>query len=205
MQETPRPAHMTTTYSACSPTTIPSYPAPSTGGHSPPPTPGLPTKASPSPNETIQTPTQIQLPAQTTQSGYSQAIVTPLPVMAETMTSPSSSGNLISPDIVTINCSLPSQEAVASSGKGRDDILIIMQDLMGVNSNSLSVNLNMHGKDIESHVQYLYGSPQSSYGQLEGHMQQAASPYVAANSPSAASDQPCYSPVTPVQSPPNCK
>ena len=82
--------------------------------------------------------------------------------------------------------------------------MVIMRDLMGQDGGSLgSVNMGVHEKEMET--PYLYGNPQASYTQMEGSVQQAASPYIPVTSPSAASDQPCYSPVTPVQSPANCK
>ena len=66
----------------------------------------------------------------------------------------------------------------------------------------VGVAMSMHvDKDMDT--PYLYATPPAY---IEGGVQQAvASPYIPVTSPSTASDQPCYSPVTPVQSPANCK
>lgn len=175
MQETPRPAHITSSFPACPPS-VPAYPVASTAtsgaSHSPPPTPGLTAQQlSPSP-QMPQTPNRIPLQPPS-QPNYSRAIPsTPLPIMT-TDASPShdiggSDGG---------SCSLPTPS----------DVLRIIKEL-----------------DTEP-PSYMYSNPQNSYSQMDGSIQQQASPYIPVTSPSASSDQPCYSPVTPVQSPANRK
>lgn len=201
MQETPRPAHMTANFSVCSPPAIPAYPAASTAasggaGLSPPSTPGLTARQlSPSPSAQMPQPLPNRMHlAPPTQSSYSTQSIpsTPLSITTtDAIASPASAGSLLNPEIG--NCSLPTPEVGphhTHEGRSGDEIIGIMQDLMGQKQPSY----------------HLYGNPQNSYSsQIEGNMQQAASPYIPVTSPSAASDQPCYSPVTPVQSPANCK
>lgn len=203
MQETgPRPTHITS-YSPL-PTYQAAPSAAATGGHSPPPTPGLAPQPSPSPSAHTHaqtTPTQIHLPPpQSQQPSYSggQSIHPTLAVTSDPVSSPSSTGNRIVHDIQH-SCSQPQQQDTAAQGPGKsgDDIMGIMHELMGPDCASSHATLTMHDKEIET--QYLYSNPQTSYGQ------QVASPYIPVTSPSAASDQPCYSPVTPIQSPTSCK
>lgn len=186
MQETPRPAHITASFS---PSAIPAYPVASTatssGGHSPPPTPGLTAQQpSPSPSSQMpQPPNRIHLAPQSQQSYSAQSIPsTPLSIpTTDAMTSPAST-----------SCSLPTpQDMVPPHVRSGDEIIGIMIDLMGQ-------------KEPEPPT-YMY-NPQNPYSQMDGNMQQqASSPYIPVTSPSASSDQPCYSPVTPVQSPANRK
>lgn len=194
MQETPRPTHMSASYPACSPSAIPAYPVPSTaagsgtGGHSPPPTPGLTAQQpSPSPSST-QMPQTHLLPTYSTQSIPS----TPLSITtSDAMNSPTSA-NLLTPS----GCTLPTPQDVPHHIRGgdREAIIGIMIDLMG------------SGQKEAEPPTYMYANPpQSSYSQLDSNLPQASSPYIPVTSPSASSDQPCYSPVTPVQSPANCK
>lgn len=201
MQETLRPAAHMTSYS---PSSVPSYLAPPASAANPQSPPTTPAAQPPptSPHARLQpAPSQIHLAPQST-SSYPIA-TQQLQVSADA--SPSTPRALMTPAEV-VSLATP-QEASGNQGKGGDDIMFIMRDLMGQDcssgSSTLSVNINMQGKEIEAH--YMYSNPQTSYTQLEGHVQQAASPYIPVTSPSAASDQPCYSPVTPVQSPSNCK
>lgn len=190
---------MTANFSVCSPSAIPAYPAASTTasggtGHSPPSTPGLPAQQlSPSPSAQMPPPPNHMHLAPPAQPNYSSQSIpsTPLPITTpDAMASPASAGSLLTSEIGS--CSLPTPEVVPHHEVRSGDEIIgsIMQDLMG---------------QKQPAYHHLYGNPQNSYSQLEGNLQQASSPYIPVTSPSAASDQPCYSPVTPVQSPANCK
>lgn len=205
MQKTPQPAHMTTTYTVCSPNNIPPYPisaaAISNSGHSPPPTPGLPSQPSPTTalRAQMQTPNPMQMAPQS-QPSYSQALLTSLSVAvsSDNMPPSTSARSLIAPPDMAPPDMVPNfQEApLIPLGKSGDDIMCFVQDLMEQDcaTTSASIGLSVHHKDM---AQYMYRN--NGYGQqLEGH---TSSHYVPVSSPSAASDQPCYSPITPVQSP----
>lgn len=207
MQETPRQAHLTGTYSVCSPSTYSAPGATATRGpgHSPPPTPGLSAtqqqqqqqqpQPQPSPSPVvpqIQPPTHIHLQQPSSYSIPS----TPLSVSNDPMVA-----SPRTPEI--IRCpTVPPQESAVRPDKSGDEFNGILMNLMAQDCYATSMGLNMHDKDIDA-TTYLYGSPQASYSQHG--VQQSSSPYIPVTSPSASSDQPCYSPVTPVQSPSSCK
>ena len=209
MQETPQPAHMSATYTVCSPNAIPSYPisaaAISTGGHSPPPTPGLPPQPSPIAlrAQMQQTSNPMQLAPQS-QPNYSQPLQTSMSVIvsSDNMSPSTSAGLLIPPPDMVPNFQEVGTMASSLGNKSGDDFMCIMRDLMEHDcvTTSASIGLNVHHRDMES--QYMY-SDNAYRQQMEGHV---SSHYNPVTSPSSVSDQPCYSPITPVQSPlPTCK
>ena len=185
MQETPQPPHISATpYTVCN-----SYSAtaPPPAGNSPPATPGLPPQPSSPPNP-VSIRAQMQTPNPPMHSGYSQSIVSPA-TTTRSLVSP--------PELVPTFADQSSSPAPPVAGKGGDEFMFIMQDLMRQDcATNSAAAMSIHQKEMESH--YMYSS--SSYSQqLEGHV---SSPYIPpVTSPSSASDQPCYSPITPVQSP----
>jgi len=193
MQETPQqsPYTVCTSYPATAP---PPPPSATQGVNSPPATPGLPPQqpsTPPNPAGRMQTPHPPLHMA--TQSSFSQSIVSPS----------TTARSLMSPPELVPSFSEPNNIAsvVSSTGKGGDEFMFIMQDLMHQESATTSAaaavaGMGIHQKELEAH--YLYSS--SNYAQqLEGHVNSPYMPPV--TSPSSASDQPCYSPITPVQSP----
>ena len=218
MQETPAarpPLIPMNSYSVCSPSTLPptyaalpahtptaSATAVATAGgqHSSPPTTpggGLPTQSSPPPpppptSTQIHTPTTI-----VTQGGGHFAGPQPTQQQAQpTYPAGNNADALSSPTCNPASSQDPPPPPHPQQGKTGDDLMIIMQDLMG------QENVGGGGVAMKSI------EPTPYWAQLEGahHVVQVGSPYIPVTSPSAASDhQPCYSPVTPVQSPQDCK